>query len=245
MYHIAICDDDLLYAEYIEKLIKENSRLNIAELVFYKFDSGEKFIAATEQDIPYDLLILDMKLGKMDGDETAKRFRQKYPNAVLVFCSGVCLPTVKSFEAEAYRYLIKQTNESKMRTELDVIIKKMISNHSQHRIALTYRNETVFIDQTQILYVSIRKYGSNVVIYDRVDKSTTKLVCSKTITQLYEEVNPKCFAYPHKSYFVNLGYVTKISYGELQLVDGSLLNISKAKYDGFKKALSDYFVYVD
>ena len=106
MYDIAICDDDNHFVEYMERMIIK-SGLAREEAVFHKYHSGEELTQACSQLSKVDLLILDMKMEGMDGDGTARLFRSYFPASVLVFCSGVCNTTEKSFEEEHYRYVLK------------------------------------------------------------------------------------------------------------------------------------------
>lgn len=69
MYHIGICDDDPIFIKYIKRLFCEVQR----EIEFYEYLSGEALIQDMQTRESYDLLILDMQLPGMDGNETAKR----------------------------------------------------------------------------------------------------------------------------------------------------------------------------
>lgn len=106
MYHIAICDDSKKYILYLRDILKE-VECNIDYKIF-EYSSGEELVRNLDRGINYDLLILDMQLGRMDGDETAKIFRTRFPYTVLVFCSGVRQPTIQSFKATPFRYILKQ-----------------------------------------------------------------------------------------------------------------------------------------
>ena len=120
MYHIALCDDDLHYIEYLKKLLIGRVGMNSEEVLFYEYTSGEELVSDFKQNIPYHLLILDMEMKQLDGDDTAREFRRKYPEALLVFCSGERQPTVKSFEANAYRYLLKSYGSDELSQELEL-----------------------------------------------------------------------------------------------------------------------------
>jgi len=37
----------------------------------------------------YDLLIVDVQMPGINGNETARQFRKQFPDTVLVFCSGI------------------------------------------------------------------------------------------------------------------------------------------------------------
>ena len=241
MYYIAICDDDVAFIDYLKKLIVENTNIEKNEVHFYQYKSGEALVDALDKHIPFDLLILDMQLGGMDGDRTAKAFRESYPNTLLVFVSGVCMPTVKSFKAEAYRYLLKQYSGEKMSEELKTIINEMKRRAKRKSSPITLRHETVFVNHEDILYVSKRKHGCDVTVYDKLTKKTENIQCNKSLEQLFKDMDDKTFAFAHSSYFINLSAMAKVNGTEVKLIDGTVLNISKSKLKEFKTAMTRYF----
>ena len=181
-----------------------------------------------------------MKMEGMNGDDTAIEFRKKYPHTIIVFCSGLCFPTVKSFEVNAYRYLLKKYCTDKMINELNVIVDELHRRGEAHTVSLTYRNETSFILQDDILFITKRKHGSSVFLYDRGIKQSKERVCNKTVSQLYDEIDPFLFAYAHNSYFVNMQHVIGFKINEVKLVDGTVLNISRSKEREFKNKMAIY-----
>lgn len=74
MYHIGICDDDPIFIKYIKRLFREVQR----EIEFYEYLSGEALIQDMQMRESYDLLILDMQLPGMDGNETAKSLENSF-----------------------------------------------------------------------------------------------------------------------------------------------------------------------
>jgi len=124
MYDIAICDDDSRFVGYMERMLLK-SGLAEGETAFHEFHSGEELVQSCSQRPKIDLLILDIKMEGMDGNGTARLFRSYFPSSVLVFCSGVYKPTVESFEAEPYRYLLKAYSDERMEKELQAVIQEM------------------------------------------------------------------------------------------------------------------------
>ncbi len=240
MFYIALCDDDSRYMEYLKKMLIGRAGLNPDAVLFYEYASGEELVKDFSRNIPYHLLILDMEMEQLDGDDTAREFRKKHPDALLVFCSGEFQPTVKSFEANAFRYLLKSYGSDEMAGELKVIIEEMEKRKCVPKIAVSYRDRTDFVRASDILYASIRKYGSHVHVYDGVSKKVNQLICNKSVSELYRELENFNFAYAHKSYFVNLQYVSNISNHQIELIDGTILTISKSKEKRFRESLALY-----
>lgn len=240
MYYIAICDDDLNYIDYLEKILRLRVGLSADEVIFCKYSSGEELVNDLEQNIPFHLLILDMQMKALDGDDTAKKFRQKYPDTLLVFCSGVCRPTVKSFEANAYRYLLKEYDSDRMTMELGNVIREMKQRAAIPEISLTYRNEIKSVRMSDIVYVSIRKHGCEVYVFDRERRYAEMFISNKSIKETYDELESFSFVYAHNSYFINLSYVVNIANHEVTLRDGTVLAVSRSREKQFKEALGMY-----
>ena len=240
MYCIALCDDDLRYTDYIERLLIDWVGMSPDEVLFYEYASGEEMVKDFDKNIPFNLLILDMEMKQLDGDDTAREFRKKYPNTLLVFCSGERLPTVKSFEANAYRYLLKGYKSDELAKELTIIVDEMKRRELEPRIAINYRNETRLIKMSDILYVATRKNGSSVYIYNGSKKVTESFASNQLIGSIYNEIDKNTFSYAHNSYFINLRYVTGVTDHQVGLIDRTILSVSRSKEKAFKEAWTVY-----
>ena len=73
MYHVGICDDDPVFIKYTERLFGEG-------ITFYEYLSGEEMLQDMEKQEKYDLLVLDVALPGMDGNQTAREFRKMFPD---------------------------------------------------------------------------------------------------------------------------------------------------------------------
>lgn len=123
-YHIAICDDDASYIQYTKNLFLQEKTAD-EHLIFYEYLSGEELLNDLAEKEKCDLLFLDVQLGGIDGNITAREFRKLFPDSLLIFCSGVYLPTVESFEPTPFRYLLKSYSQTRMSEEIEQIYKKM------------------------------------------------------------------------------------------------------------------------
>ena len=103
MYRIALCDDDMEYMQYLENKIKIILK-DSEQYLICKYLSGEEFL--NDLDNSFDLVVLDMQMGKIDGITAALKFRKQNQEAVLVFCTGVQLPKPEFFDVQPFRPLI-------------------------------------------------------------------------------------------------------------------------------------------
>ena len=231
MYQIGICDDDVVFVKYIERLFHEKG----IEAEFFEYLSGEELIRDMKERNSFDLLVLDVMMPGMDGNETAKEFRKQYPNTLLVFCSGVCMPTVKSFEATPYRYWLKEYTEEKMKQEIQDVLEKMEKNRKSSPSVMAKKgSQNVKLSAERIYYIAIAKKGTIFYCEDEKESYTS----SKRLAEIYEQLKDSGFAYAHNSYIVNLRHVVVVSLKELELKNGKKLTVSRARAKEFRKAFA-------
>lgn len=79
---IAICDDDSigrgLLQESLEYLLQENNLQ--AEISSYS--SGQELLQTQDR---YDILFLDIKMPKINGIQTAEKYRKWYEDTIIIF----------------------------------------------------------------------------------------------------------------------------------------------------------------
>lgn len=230
MYYIGICDDDPIFIKYIKRLVREMR----VQAVFLEYHSGEELVSGMREQQAFDLFILDVKMPGMDGNETAKEFRKLFPDTLLVFCSGVCLPTVESFETTPYRYWLKQYTEERMRSELEGALSKLGEMRAAPCIVAKNGNQLVRLNPGQVSYIAIAKRGTDIFVADSGERYTSQ----KKLQEFYEQLKEFGFAYPHNSYIVNLKYVAAVGRKELEFVNGEKLSVSRARAKEFQKAFA-------
>ena len=105
MYRIALCDDDMEYMQYLENKIKIILK-DSEQYLICKYLSGEEFL--NDLDNSFDLVVLDMQMGKIDGITAALKFRKQNQEAVLFFCKGLQLTKTEFFYVNPFMYLINK-----------------------------------------------------------------------------------------------------------------------------------------
>lgn len=236
MIHIAICDDDKKFISYIKRIILA-SGANPQTTYFDEYTSGREFVFNIESRKKCDLLILDMQLGDMDGDDVAKKFREMYPYATLVFCSGVQMPTVKSFKATPFRYLLKAYNDGEMVEEMREIINEVNRNNEEIFLVGHYRYNSIKVQLKNIMYITNTKRGSRIFVTPECkeyDFDEQILIDSK-LAELYDKYEKYGFEFASVSYIVNMRYVKQIVSSELVLYTDERLSISKKYYKEFRE----------
>lgn len=236
MIHIALCDDDKEYISLIKRIILE-AGADSQTTFFLEYTSGKEFVFDLESGKECDLLILDMQLGDMDGDDIAKAFRERYPYATLVFCSGVQLPTVKSFKATPYRYLLKSYGNDEMMEEMKEILKEVRNRKEDTYIVGHYRYNSIKVKVNNIMYITNTKRGSRIFVTPECEEYgfEEQILVDEKLADLQRKYVKEGFEFASVSYIVNMHYVKQIKGNELILFTGERLAVTRSYYNEFRK----------
>lgn len=241
MFRIAICDDDRGFIRYLKEKILTVMNTDV-KIEFWEFHSGEELLWGLYGRKECDILFLDVQLPEMDGYTVAKKFREKYNSAILIFCSGVALPTPEYFKVTPYRYLLKQYSDRRMEKELQEVAAYLLKKKEQPYIWGCFERTRYRLSLDDILYISIAKRGCTAHLLPNSMPAgvSGEMICQEKLADLYAVIKDYGFAYAHNSYVVNLKYVTKRSMTELELTDGSILNISRSRGKSFEAEFVRY-----
>lgn len=245
MYNVAICDDDNVFISYIKNIINRAKGNKEWKCDFYEFTSGEKLLETLSENVYYDLLILDMELDGIDGDETARLFREKFKDTVLVFCSGVRAPSVRTFKATPFRYLLKSYSNTQMICEIKEIFEEVEKRAYKQYIIGHYRSNIIKVNVRNILYIENAKRGSRIIVCKDSEESKFEgqiLVDDKleTIAEKFSDL-----VWAHSSYIININHIDKIINNEACLDSGESLSVSRPYQKNlritFTKSIADKY----
>lgn len=219
MYNIAICDDLEMDRTHLRERII--TLLDEKEARFYEYTSGKDLLEAME-DIPFDLIFLDIQMEGMDGEETARQIRKRDDSLVLVFVTGKVDPSPRSFIVQPYRFIKKNmTDEEKDGYIQDALIRmeeiakapNLIAKHSGSKFILK-PDDIVYIEKykkTTLVHLSrlaSDRYGVDAVAEVRI---------SDKLENLYEILKHHGFGHPHDSYIINFKYLMMCTYNDFKL----------------------------
>lgn len=226
---IAICDDDKNDRETMLKLVSEYLDINDYNVVIDEFSTGEEFLA---EDIKqYDLVILDIFMGELNGMETAKQLIKDNPSMQIIFCSTSDEYAVESYDVSALRYFIKPISKEKLFVTLD----RFFNVHTSLRM-LTFKcnriDESVYI--ADILWVEADGHHSIIHTKNGDIQSSTRF------SKICELLTDADFVKPIRYALVSLASVAFIPTDVFTLTDGTEVPISRDQRAEMKKAFSDY-----
>lgn len=76
-YNVAVCDDLEADRKYVSALVEKWAAHTGNTVKITRFSSAENFLFHYAEKKDYDILLLDIEMGEMDGVSMAKRLRQE------------------------------------------------------------------------------------------------------------------------------------------------------------------------
>lgn len=125
-WKIAVCEDEKIYSDRIEKLIIEWSKESGTQISITHFDNALKLLGAWEDTSSFDAFLLDIEMpGGMDGMAFAEAVRKVDDAVPIVFVTSHNELIHKGYPLEALDYLIKPLQKESFFSTMDRLIKRL------------------------------------------------------------------------------------------------------------------------
>lgn len=225
MIKIAICDDNLIDVNYIEKLVIKWGTANNINYHIDKFASAENFLFTKNEN--YDILLLDIEMGKIDGVTLAKEIRKNDKIVQIIFITGYSDYILDGYDVAALHYLMKPVKENKLNQVLTRAIDKIALN--EKCLNLTISGEMVRIPLQEILYLEVFK--NYVTIYGK-----TTYTIKKTLGE-FEKLLDDRFFRVGRSAIVNLNYISRVTKTQIIMSSGACILLPRGMYESLNRAI--------
>lgn len=226
-YRVAIVDDRETDAQFVRDLLidwSENRQLGIQAQIF---SSAESFLFRYAEDKDWDILLLDIEMGAMDGVTMAKRIRRDNEAVQIVFITGYSDYISEGYEVAALHYLMKPVSREKLLTVLDRAIEKR--RQQERCLILESAGELVRIPFYDIRYLDVRQ---NYVTVHAKDDHTVK----RTLGDFEKDLDNR-FCRVGRSMIVNLSFIQRVTKTEVRLSDGTVLPLPRGAYEPLNRAI--------
>lgn len=223
MLSIAVCDDEVMECCNMAKRIKViMEEMKIPHMI-RQFQSGRELLGALEN---FDIVFLDIMMQDLDGMKTARIFREKASDMILIFVSSSREYVFEAYDVEAFQYMLKPVDGRKLKRVLQKAVLKTESRSQEFIIVSRERQKKkIFLDD--IYYFEIK--GRVVEVHGPEGIFTYY----GQIGELEDKLRDKGFFRCHKSYLVNLKYADGYNRQEVILENGEKIVIAKRRYDRF------------
>lgn len=222
MINIAICDDEKVQVELLEKYVINWAKENGIRIEVELFFNAESFEFLWSMDKKFNILLLDIEMPGKDGIQLAKRIRKEDNLLNIIFITEISDYISEGYDVEAINYLIKPIKEDKLYECLNRAIEKIPIE--EKTILIDVEGETIRLIEMDILY--IESFSHSVEIHTLKDTYRVR----KNISTMENELNQNSFIRCHRSYIVNLKHIKRIGKTDIILDNDDLIPVSRRQY---------------
>ncbi len=237
MFRIAICDDEIFFAEDLKELI--SGYMTEKGLVFEIdiYGSGEALVELGIEVVKYTAVFLDINMEKVDGIKAAEKIREISREVFIVFVTAYVNYSLEGYRLDAVRYLLKNkvnfpgtVNEC-----VDALMDKL--NYSIAKRVFDFKEGTKEVSLERLLYIESNLHKLEFHIMEDDMKIYTMY---ETLNALEEKLEVNDFIRIHQSYLVNIKHIKNVVRYKVVLTNGVELIIPKARYTYVKEQFISY-----
>lgn len=234
MLKIAIADDEKFYIQQVANIVNHYSEENKEELELKGYTHAKELLwDIEERKQDFDIFFLDVEMGE-SGLTVAEQIRSYDMDAYIVFITNHSDYSIKAYEYNTYRYILKSQMEKSLPETLDSIITS-IHEARCHWYYIANRSKMVKINCDDILYLTVcEKYT---VFHLKNGEERER----KTLNEVLLDLGEDQFVLINKNRAVNLHYITRIEDMVVKLQDGTQLSISRTRIKNLREKLAKHW----
>lgn len=229
MLNIAILDDEVQCAQNTKVMVQEFfDRKDIEIMRFDVFYEGESLLKSKTA---YDVLFLDIEVGKENGIEIAKKLRVHDPDMIIIVITSYLKYSMEGYKIQAARYLLKPVAKALLFSELDEVLS--VYDHGSYVVA---REGAISqrIRRSDIYYVE--SYGRKVCIHTRSEAFISKESFHTWVQQLDSSMFVECY----KGILVHVKQIKAIQKETLVLDNEQILPLARRRVEDVNRS---WFLY--
>lgn len=233
LVNIAIVEDT---HEDLEELKALLNRYGKEYDVAFKIDEFSDSYSFLDLYTPtYDIIFLDIELGKENGIDTARKLRTKDSDVLIIFETNIAKFALKGYEVEALDYMLKPISYSALSMRLTKAMSIIKKNKLEGEITIKRSGGVRRVQISKILYLESK--GHSIIFH----MMNADFEVRDSLNNL-EKILPKGeFARCNNCYLVHLPMIVGIEKDEC-LIGGERLQISRPKKKAFTNAFMEYLL---
>lgn len=225
---IVICDDEKNNLNQLKIHIEEYMKNHYMKAEFFTTTNPSKILAT---DIVFDLAFLDIQMPEIDGITLAKELKSRNNKVILFFITAFDEYQDEAMDLHIFRFFDKPLNIERLYSGLNRAIEYL--NESYIDMYIENKNRHIKVSVDDIKYIKRENRKNTVVTNNEI--YTVRCKFDDLISAL-----PNTFFYlVHKSFYVNLHYITEYSYKEIY-IDDTRISVATRKQADFHKYWFNY-----
>lgn len=235
MVRIAICEDSERTLQLLKKMVQGFLAIHQILAQIECYDQSRMLKFDVEEGKHFDLVLSDIEMPYIDGLHLASYVSAHLPDVLIIFITSYMKYTLDAFELSIFRYIPKNSIAERLPKALyDAVSLIQIQKDKYYVIETKSRFEKIAYRRI----VSIHKEGKNSIFHLLNGEETRQ---RKSLTQVYEDLDSKDFAFADRGVIINLSQVVSIHDGKVEMQNGEEIFGSAVRLDGLKNELRQFW----
>lgn len=228
---ILICDDEVQYVNELNVHVQEYMKNHFIQCSIDIFSSPKEVLKKNKA---YDLVFLDIQMPEINGLEIAHKLKERNSKVVIFFVTAYNKYQDDAMDLQIFRFFEKPFDVKRLYSSLDKAMEYIDGSYVDVFVQNNTEHIRILVDD--IIYIK-RDNRKNYLF----TKDNTYVI-RESIMEWNNRLPTTFFYLVHKSFLVNLHYVTKYNYTELFLNQTTRVPIASRKQADFHKFWFDYLI---
>lgn len=239
MHNIIVCDDNVVFKDALVMILNKYAGLYDVNVI--GFSDGREMLDFCNQN-QFDIIYLDIELGKENGMDFAKTIKSINPQCLIIYISAYDYYYKQMVQAEPFRFLPKDLSdvqkwEKKVIDTLELAMRRIkrgnVFSYEVGRKQYNIELEKIFYfySVARKIHIVGRIGNAPDCFYGKIDELQEKL----------EKLNEN-FIRISKSYIINLKYSARVIDKNQVKVANKILSVTPKYRDVTEKRITTYWI---
>lgn len=231
MTRIAVVEDMSFWSEKLSAFLDRYS--SESGEVFQKTFFTDGYAIAEDYKGGFELILLDIKMGLMDGMEAAGKIRERDEEVIIIFITSLPQYAIQGYKVNALDYLLKPIDYVTFSLTLSKALRR-VPRKGEDFITVSTRGGVVKLRWKDIAWIESQGHRITFHTSGRVVDTTVY-----SLKELEERSAGKGFSRCNKGCLVNLSAVDSVENGFVRIGQASL-PVSRGRKAEFMSALTSF-----
>ncbi len=221
---ILICDDEQQYVDELKIHIEKYMQSRFAD---FEIDTVNNPQTVADSNEIYQLAFLDIQMDELNGMSLAKILKERNNKIVIFFVTSYNDYQDEAMDLRAFRFFEKPFNAERLYSGLEKAMEYIDESYVDFYVWADNEHKKILVDD--VIYVE--RGNRQVTLVTTQGNFTTR----ETFDDWCEILQNSFFYRVHKSFIVNLHYVTGYKYSELFVQNNVRIPIASRRQTDFHK----------
>ena len=235
MFHICLCDDNPQALQEYASMITDIAKAESIALRISRYCSGEQLLFEPEDVLKsFDIVYLDMLMGKLSGIETARELRRIGFAGQIIFLTSSKDHALEAFDVMPLHYIVKQETGYDKFSQVFLKAITLTKNHQTQSFVFETQGKMNRVPMEDILYFEVR----NRQVFLHTVREQMRFYSQIAIVE--KQLEASSFVRCHRSFLVNLRHIRSISNCDIVLTNAAVLPVGSKYLKDLKNNFSEY-----